>query len=234
MISTWIGGFNVKRKLKKHEWIVALMIILFFINFLFNNSNTAQFQATHQTIVIQHGIILMRFVWLGLLFYFINNELRFEKTLWVYLFGLGSGIILSVWIFAVRVSSSSAFAPFSIFIGEDHALRYVEIIVIVMHVLSVIPLMLTKHYDFKIKIAFLLIIAGQIVFFLSKFDGLTIEESRIFVHAPYLNADVGTYTIIYFLSEGIHYTLVNLLQTLSMGYLVYKLTPQAMKKASQP
>lgn len=128
----------------------------------------------------------------GLVFYFINNELRFEKTLWVYLVGLGSGIILSIWIFAVRISSSSAFAPFSILIGEDHALRYVEIIVITIHLLPVIPVMLTKHYDLITEVVFLWIIVGQIVFFLSKIDALTIEASRIFVHAPYLNSEVGT------------------------------------------
>jgi hypothetical protein len=99
----------------------------------------------------------------GLVFYFINNELRFEKTLWVYLVGLGSGIILSIWIFAVRISSSSAFAPFSILIGEDHALRYVEIIVITIHLLPVIPVMLTKHYDLITEVVFLWIIVGQIV-----------------------------------------------------------------------
>jgi uncharacterized membrane protein len=64
--------------------------------------------------------------------------------------------------------------------------------VITIHLLPVIPVMLTKHYDLITEVVFLWIIVGQIVFFLSKIDALTTEASRIFVHAPYLNSEVGT------------------------------------------
>jgi hypothetical protein len=175
----------------------------------------------------------MRYVLFGLMVYFIKNELRFEKVLCVYGLGLFSGLILVGWIFIVRITHPSASAPFSIFIGQNHPLRYAEIIMISIHALSVLPLLFNRHYDWMIKLAFFFIIAGQIMFFLSKFDGLTVDETRVFVHAPYFNADAGYYNIIYFLTKGILYTLMMTLSTLSLGFIVYKLTPHLRKEAPQ-
>lgn len=221
------------KKIKKHEIIPILMIILYLTNFFFNRSSDVQFQATRQTILIQHLLIFARFMLIGVMIYGMRHEFVFEKALWFYTFGLFSGLVLAVWVFIVRYTSSSPFAPFSMFIGVDHPLRYAEIIVVLIHLVSLIPLILNRHYDLLTKGALILIILGQVMFFRSKIDGLSFDTTRVFVHAPYLNVPNNTYTIIYFMTRGIFYTLSALLMTVSIGYILYKLTPLHKKEAPQ-
>lgn len=161
-------------KLTKGQIFVLLSVSLTIITIIFQVSAKSPLHY-YGFIIIQYLLILAKFAILGLMFYFLRDQLKYELHFKLYLGAVVSGLLYSL-IFGIVLLSQPSDQSHTISGGT-----MLFIVIWIVYILHVLAILKTIFSDSEIIIKGIIIISiiGQLMYYLSPYDGIVTSGTSI-------------------------------------------------------